>query len=181
MHLRDYELAMDLLEEMVDMGMPANAEGYATGIRTCARCSKSDEAVYLYATQLHMTVIPSKVRPFHTSAVQPSAEVPVGCTLVESSSMRSEYVRLGMFLGRNKGYQKGAWLAMSHHRVPEQRKTTAVRAAPPHAREMVQLLEKLPSSNRPLRSVLFFCTGDLQGSHRSLCRLQRRGEGGLGP
>lgn len=63
MHLRDYELAMDLLEEMVDMGMPANAEGYATGIRTCARCSKSDEAVYLYANQLHTTVIPSKVRP----------------------------------------------------------------------------------------------------------------------
>lgn len=61
MHLRDYEMAMDLLEEMVDMGMPANAEGYATAIRTCARCSKSDEAVYLYANQLRMTVVPSKV------------------------------------------------------------------------------------------------------------------------
>eukprot|EP00903_Cladosiphon_okamuranus_P009597 g9136.t1 len=61
MHLRDYELAIDLLEEMVDMGMVANAEGYATGIRTCARCSKSDEAVYLYANQLRMTVVPSKV------------------------------------------------------------------------------------------------------------------------
>lgn len=62
MHLRDCELAMDLLEEMVDMGMPANAEGYATGIRTCARCSKSDEAVYLYASQLRLTVLPSKVQ-----------------------------------------------------------------------------------------------------------------------
>lgn len=62
MHLRDYQLAMDLLQEMVDTGMPANAEGYATAIRTCARCSKSDEAVFLYANQLRMTVIPSKVR-----------------------------------------------------------------------------------------------------------------------
>lgn len=61
MHLRDYQLALDLLQEMVDMGMPANSEGYATGIRTCARCSKSDEAVCLYADQLRMTIIPSKV------------------------------------------------------------------------------------------------------------------------
>ncbi|CAM9270052.1 unnamed protein product, partial [Hapterophycus canaliculatus] len=61
MHLRDYQLALDLLQEMVDMGMPANSEGYATGIRTCARCSKSDEAVSLYADQLRMTIVPSKV------------------------------------------------------------------------------------------------------------------------
>ncbi|CAM9671460.1 unnamed protein product [Pylaiella littoralis] len=58
--LRDHELAMDLLEEMVDMGMPANVEGYATAIRTCARCSKGDEAVYVYADQLRMAVVPTK-------------------------------------------------------------------------------------------------------------------------
>lgn len=62
MHLRDYQLALKLLQEMVDMGMPANSEGYATGIRTCARCSKADEAVYLYADSLRMSIVPSKVR-----------------------------------------------------------------------------------------------------------------------
>lgn len=56
---------MDLLEEMVDMGMPANVEGYATAIRTCARCSKGDEAVYVYADQLRMAVVPTKVLCFH--------------------------------------------------------------------------------------------------------------------
>eukprot|EP00752_Nemacystus_decipiens_P010169 g9062.t1 len=61
MHLRDYKLALDLLEEMVEVGKPANAEGYATGIRTCARCGKVDEALYLYATQLRMSVVPCKV------------------------------------------------------------------------------------------------------------------------
>ncbi len=61
MLLKDYELAMDLLDETVAMGMPANTEGWATGIRTCARCGKIDEALYLYAKQLRMTVVPSKV------------------------------------------------------------------------------------------------------------------------
>lgn len=65
-HLRDYELAMNLLEEMVDIGMPANSQSYATAIRTCARCSKSDEAVFVYASQLRMTIVPTEVcRPLH--------------------------------------------------------------------------------------------------------------------
>lgn len=61
MLLKDHDLAMDLLEETVAMGMPANTEGWATGIRTCARCGKVEEALYLYAKQLRMTIVPSKV------------------------------------------------------------------------------------------------------------------------
>lgn len=60
-HLRDYELAMNLLQEMIDIGMPANSASYATAIRTCARCSKSDEALFLYASQLRMTIVPTEV------------------------------------------------------------------------------------------------------------------------
>lgn len=72
-HLRDYELAMNLLEEMIDMGMPANSQSYATAIRTCARCSKSDEAVFLYASQLRMAIVPTEVRSSASSTLAASA------------------------------------------------------------------------------------------------------------
>lgn len=61
MHLRDSEKAMDLLDEMEQMGMPANAESFATAIRTCARCGKPDEATYVYREALRLAVVPTKV------------------------------------------------------------------------------------------------------------------------
>lgn len=61
MHLRDFEMSMALLEEMEKNGMPANAEGYATAIRTCARSGRTEEAVFLYAQSLRLSIVPTKV------------------------------------------------------------------------------------------------------------------------
>ena len=61
LHLRDAEMSMGLLEKMEQDGMPANAMGYATAMRTCARCDKSFEAVLLYAQSLKLGIVPTKV------------------------------------------------------------------------------------------------------------------------
>lgn len=61
MHLRDHTLSIALLDEMEAAGMPANAEGYATVIRTCARCGKKEEAVFVYSESLRLCIAPSKV------------------------------------------------------------------------------------------------------------------------
>lgn len=62
MHLRDSELSVTLLEEMEASGMPANAEGYATAIRTCARCGDIHKATALYARSLKLAIVPTSVR-----------------------------------------------------------------------------------------------------------------------
>lgn len=62
MQLRDFGLSMFLLDKMEMDGMPANAMGYATAIRTCARCGKSFEAMLLYAQSLKLGIVPTKVR-----------------------------------------------------------------------------------------------------------------------
>ena len=61
MHLRDHTLSMTLLDEMEAAGKPANAEGYATVIRTCARCGRKEEAVFVYLESLRLCIAPSKV------------------------------------------------------------------------------------------------------------------------
>ena len=61
MHLRDHTLSMTLLDEMEAFGKPANSEGYATVIRTCARCGRKEEAVFVYRESLRLCIAPSKV------------------------------------------------------------------------------------------------------------------------
>lgn len=65
MHLRDSDLSVTLLEEMEASGMPANAEGYATAIRTCARCGDIHKAATLYARSLKLAIVPTPVRVCH--------------------------------------------------------------------------------------------------------------------